>query len=75
MTRVPQRSKRFEGLAIGTDGYLCKMEQKGPPDWITFVLCFNVHRAGLIMADMVSPPRIGAFLTMLTLLNTRYPEC
>ena len=52
-----------------------KWSRRVPPDWITFVLCFNVHRAGLIMADMVSPPRIDAFLTMLTTLNARYPEC
>ena len=70
-----QRSKRFEGLALGTDGFLCKMEQKGPPDWITFVERFEVHKCGLIMADMVSPPRIAEFLKMLTTLNNRYPEC
>ena len=27
------------------------------------------------MADMVSPPRIDAFLKMLNALNSRYPEC
>ena len=26
-----QKGQRFKGLAIGSDGHLCEMEQKAPP--------------------------------------------
>ena len=53
------KSRKFERLVVGSDGYLCKMEQKGPPDFPTYMECGGLHECAVIMAQMVTPPRIA----------------
>lgn len=55
------KSKNFEGLVVGSDGLLCRREQKGPPDLHTYIECFAVHECFLIMAKMANPRRIGGY--------------
>ena len=69
------KPRTFEELIIGADGRLCKMEQKGPPDHPTYAACGAVHQCGLIMAEMVSPPRIGQYLKFMAILAKDYPNC
>ena len=52
------KAQKLEGMIVGPDGYLCRMEQKGPPDHATYSECSGVHECGIIMADMVNPPPI-----------------
>ena len=33
------KHRKFEGMIIGPDGLLCRMEQKGPPDHATYDEC------------------------------------
>lgn len=68
-------SKRFEGLVVGTDGLLCRREQRGPPDFHTYTECFTVHECSLIMAEMVSPPRIGGYYKKMKDLAKNYGTC
>ena len=56
------------------DGRLCMMEQKGPPDHPTYAESGAVHQCGLIMAAMVSPPRIGLYLKFMAGLARDYPK-
>ena len=55
------KSHKFEGLIVGSDGYLCKMEQKGPPDHPAYMECGGAHECSLVMAKMVSHPCIGSY--------------
>ena len=69
------KSRRFEGLVVGSDGLLCRREQKGPPDFSTYKECFAVHECAFIMAKMVSPPRISGYYKKMKRLATHYPTC
>ena len=69
------KSRRFDGMIVGSDGLLCRMEQKGPPDHSTYAECAGVHECSLIMAQMVSPPRIGSYLKMISRLSRDYSSC
>ena len=69
------KSRRFEGLIVGSDGLLCRREQKGPPDFATYQECFAVHECGLIMAQMVGPPRIKGGSKKMEYLSVHYSTC
>ena len=69
------KSRKFEGMTVGADGHLCRMEQKGPPDHSTYAECGAVHQCSLIMAQMVSPPRIYNNLRMVAQPAHDYLEC
>ena len=69
------KSQKFEGMIVGADGYLCRMEQKGPPDHATYEECSAVHECGIIMARMVTPPRIHHYRRMQADFAREYPEC
>ena len=67
------KSQKFEGMIIGPDGLLCRMEQTGPPDHATYVERTAVHECSIIMAKMVSPPRIQHYLRMVAEFAREYP--
>ena len=50
------KSLKLDGLILGADGRLCRVEQKGPPDHATYSEGAAVHECGVIMAEMVNPP-------------------
>jgi len=69
------KSRRFEGLIVGADGLLCKREQKGPHDFHTHLECARTHECALLMAEMVSPPRIAAYSKKHIKYNHHYGAC
>ena len=68
------KSRKFEGLIVGSDGYLCT-EQKGLPDHPTYMACGGVHKCSLIMAEMVSPPRIASYYKKISTVSKNYGSC
>ena len=69
------KSRKFEGMIVGSDGHLCRMEQKRPPDHPAYAERAGVHGCSLLMAQMVSPPCIGAYLRMIARLSRDYYSC
>lgn len=68
------KSQKVAGMIMGPDGYLCRIEQKGPPDHATYAECAAVHECAVIMARMVTPPRIHHYLRMQADFAREYPE-
>ena len=68
------KSRKHEGLIVGTDGLLCKQEQKGPPDFPTCLECMRVHECAGIMAGMFTPPSIDHFIKKMIKYDLRFGE-
>lgn len=69
------KSRNFEGLVVGSDGYLCKNMYKGPPGSPTYMECGSVHECSLIMAKMITPARIAGYFKKMSKLSENYCAC